>query len=102
MNLLEWIVLIGAALSAVIYIGRKFAILFKTWFKFISDWNGTEESPGVVERLKQGNERFEKIEREISDIKEQLFPNSGSSLRDSIIRIEEHVSKKPPRKTSQK
>lgn len=102
MNALEWIVLVGAALSALIYIGRKFTILFKTWFKFIDDWNGTEDQPGIVQRLNNGNERFEKIEHEISIIKAELFPNHGSSLRDSINRIEEHITKKPSRKTSQK
>lgn len=99
MNILEWIVLVGAALSALIYIFNKFFKLFKTWFKFIEDWNGTEDNPGVVERLKEGNERFNKIEQEITTIKHELFTNNGSSLRDAVNRIEHNTTKKPVRKT---
>lgn len=45
MSTLEFIVLVGAALSAILFIGNKFVALFKTWFKFVDDWNGTDEKP---------------------------------------------------------
>jgi hypothetical protein len=99
MSTLEFIVLIGASLSAILFIGNKFVTLFKTWFKFVDDWNGTEDKPGVVDRLADGNARFEKIESEISIIKAELFNNHGTSLRDAIDRIEEAVAKKPRKKT---
>lgn len=99
MGTLEFIVLIAAALSGLIYIVNRFTILFKTWFRFIDDWNGTDEKPGVVERLAEGNARFDKIEHEISVIKAELFNNHGTSLRDAIDRIEQNVTKKP-RKTT--
>lgn len=93
MSTLEFIVLVGAALSAILFIGNKFVTLFKTWFKFVDDWNGTDEKPGVVDRLAEGNARFDKIEEEIACIKAELFNNHGTSLRDAIDRIEKHVSK---------
>lgn len=96
MSTLEIIVLVGAAIGSLAYIIGVFTKLFKTWFKFINDWNGdnTEDNPGIVERLKQGNERFERIEADIVRIKAELFENGGSSLRDSIIRIEKNTTKK--------
>lgn len=98
LNPLQWIVLIGAAITAIGLIGNKFWKLFGTWFRFIEDWYGTEEKPGVNERLNNGAARFEHIDKELSIIKAELFTNSGSSLRDSIDRIELAVTKKP-RKT---
>lgn len=97
MGTLEIIVLVGAAVGSLAYLIGAFSKLFKTWFKFIHDWNGdgTEENPGIVERLKQGNDRFERIEGDIVRIKAELFENGGSSLRDSIIRIEKNTTKKP-------
>lgn len=94
LNPLQWIVLIGSALGAVIFIGSKFFKLFGTWFKFIEDWYGNEEKPGVNERLNHGAKRFEYIEGELKIIKAELFNNGGSSLRDSIDRIEKAVTKK--------
>lgn len=93
MNPLQWIVLIGAAASALAYMTNKVAKLFKTWFKFIDDWYGTEEKPGITQRLNDGQEHFEKIDAELAIIKAELFNNGGSSLRDSIDRIERAVTK---------
>jgi uncharacterized NAD(P)/FAD-binding protein YdhS len=94
MTMLQWIITVGAAASALGYIMSKFLKLFKTWFQFIIDWNGNDDHPGVVQRLAEGNARFDKIEEEISLIKAELFNNHGSSLRDAIDRIEEAVSNK--------
>lgn len=93
MSILEWIVLSAAAASGLGYFGNKFFKLFKTWFQFIQDWNGTDEKPGIVERLQIGNERFNKLEDEIQVIKAELFNNHGTSLRDAIDRIEKNTSK---------
>lgn len=94
MTTLQWIITLGAAASALGYMFSKLLKLFKTWFQFITDWNGNENTPGVVQRLHEGNERFDKIETEIACIKAELFNNHGSSLRDAIDRIEEAVSNK--------
>lgn len=103
MNTLEWIVLIGAAAGTIsVFIVNLFK-LFRTWFTFINDWNGdgTSENPGIVKRLQIGDERFDKIDAEISVIKAELFTNGGSSLRDSVNRIEAAVTKKPKKAKSQ-
>jgi hypothetical protein len=93
MGTLEWIVLIGAAAGSLGYLFSLAYRLSKTWFKFIEDWNGDENNPGIVERLKQGDERFDRIENEIGYIKAELFTNGGSSMRDAIDRIEKSTSK---------
>ena len=102
MHLVQWIITLAALLSAVLYIGNKFLILFKTWFKFIDDWNGTEEQPGVMKRLEIGSERFDKLEGEINLMKAELFTNGGSSMRDSINRIEKAICSTPAKKTTRK
>jgi hypothetical protein len=94
MNPLQWIVLIGAAASAIGYLFSKFVKLFGTWFKFIDDWYGTDEKPGITQRLNDGQEHFNKIDTELAIIKAELFNNGGSSLRDSIDRIERAVTDK--------
>ncbi len=102
MNALEWIILIGAAAGSLGYLLSIFYKLSKTWFKFIEDWNGTEENPGIVERLKQGDERFVRIENEIGHIKAELFENGGSSMRDAINRIEKSTTKPATKKVNPK
>ena len=94
LNPLQWIVLIGAAASAMGYLFTKVFKLFGTWFKFIEDWYGTDEKPGITQRLNEGQAHFNKIDIELATIKAELFNNGGSSLRDSIDRIEQAVTKK--------
>jgi len=98
---LEFIVLLAAAASSLGYFFVRLFKLFKTWFSFITSWYGTDEAPGVLERLAEGNKRFDYIESELKTIKDELFNNSGSSLRDAIDRIESAVAK-PKRPSSPK
>ena len=93
MSILEWIVLSAAASAGLGYFANRFFRLFKTWFVFIEDWYGTDEKPGIVERLNDGQEHFNKIDSELATIKAELFNNGGSSLRDAIDRIEKNTSK---------
>jgi len=93
MTILEWIVLSSAAAAGIGYFVNHFYKLFKTWFKFIEDWNGTDDNPGVMERLAIGSEKFEILEKDVQIIKMELFNNHGTSLRDAIDRIEKNTSK---------
>lgn len=102
MSTLETIVVVGAAISTIIYLGTLVAKVFRTWFVFLSDWNGTDDRPGVVERLELGHQRFEKIDEELNIIKAELFANSGSSLRDSVDRIEKILIKNTKTSTTKK
>ena len=93
MNLLQMIVLSAAAAAGVGYFIRLFIKITKTWYTFIEEWYGSEEKPGIVERLNDGQDHFNKIDTELSTIKAELFNNGGSSLRDAIDRIEKNTSK---------
>ena len=93
MNLLQFIVLAAAAAAGLGYFIRLFIKITKTWYTFIDDWYGSEEKPGIVERLNDGQDHFNKIDTELATIKAELFNNGGSSLRDAIDRIEKNTSK---------
>jgi len=73
-NILENIVLFGGAFAAISLMSIKLIKLFRTWFKFVDDWNGTEDRAGVKERL--------------DFIESELRPNHGSSIKDQINRLE--------------
>ena len=97
MSSVNLLIIIGGAATALASIGfilHKLYHFVQSMTRFMDDWYGTEEFPGVVERLAQGNARFDNIEKEISIVKAELFNNGGSSLRDSIDRIEAAVIKK--------
>ena len=102
MTTVEKFVIIGAAISTLIYLLSLITKAAKMWFGFISDWQGTEDRPGVVERLEIGHQRFEKIDEELNIIKAELFANSGSSLRDSVDRIETILTGDKPKKSVKK
>ena len=93
MNPLQWIVLSAAAAAGIGYFARIIIKVTKSWFNFTDDWYGTEEKPGIVERLNDGQDHFNKIDVELATIKAELFNNGGSSLRDAIDRIEKNTSK---------
>jgi hypothetical protein len=96
MKALQTILTIGGVATAIASIGYVLARSFKfiqAATRFMDDWYGTDEHPGVVARLAEGNARFDKIEEEIACVKAELFNNGGSSLRDSIDRIEQAVIK---------
>lgn len=93
-NIILTIGAISTAIAAIGYILNKGLKFIQSATRFMDDWYGTEEHPGVVARLAEGNERFDAIEGELKIIKEELFNNHGSSLRDAIDRIEEAVRNK--------
>jgi len=96
MSSVNILIIIGGAATALASIGfilHKLYHFVQSMTRFMDDWYGTEEYPGVVERLAHGNARFDNIEKEIGIVKAELFNNGGSSLRDSIDRIEKAVTK---------
>jgi hypothetical protein len=66
--------------------------------EFADDWQGTEPRPGVPGRSgvmarldaieRQGAATAARVER----IEHELHPNSGSSLRDALDRVEQHFT----------
>lgn len=93
MSILQTIVLCAAAAAGLGYFLNLIVRVTKTWYKFVDDWYGSEDHPGVVARLNDGQEHFAKIDSDLKVIKDELFNNGGSSLRDAIDRIERNTSK---------
>lgn len=66
--------------------------------RFLDEWNGTEERPGapavpgVPARLDIMDSRLEKIDTRVAAVEAQMSPNSGSTLRDAVDRIEVNFS----------
>jgi hypothetical protein len=88
--LLYWaagIVTVGGAMallwrgvSALVRSGKK-------WDMFLEDWHGTEARPGrpAVPGIMQ---RMVDLEAGLLEIRHEVFPNSGGSLRDAVDRLE--------------
>lgn len=81
------ITLIGGSIAfviGVVYSLWKFSI---TWNDFIRDWKGDNHddgrarTPGVIARL-------EKLENGLYQVRSEVSPNGGKSIKDVVNRIE--------------
>lgn len=61
---------------------------------FLTDWfgesarDGRDAQPGVMARLQVVEERLQRVESEV-------VTNAGQSLKDSVVRIEQHLGLRP-------
>lgn len=55
--------------------------------EFADDWNGVPARPGVPERLGV-MDRLDRIEGRLARVEHELHPNSGTSLRDAVDRVD--------------
>ena len=86
---------IAASVSAitVIIIGfYKVSIITKRFIHFLDDYFGEEERPGFAGRPGM-QERLRCLEEEVKTISYEMKPNSGSSIKDAINRIELRLEK---------
>lgn len=109
----ENIIAIAAVLTActvIIIASIKTSRVVKKVVHFFDDYFGEEGRPGVPPRpgfsermssieknLEVGAEKFATIEYKLDKIDYELRPNSGTSLRDAVNRIEQrlqHVEKR--------
>ncbi|MFD4660845.1 hypothetical protein ACFWP2_35110 [Kitasatospora sp. NPDC058444] len=62
------------------------------------DWTGTPERPGVparpgvMARLDQLDHRLDAIDTRLDTVEHELHPNSGSSLRDAVDRVDRRTA----------
>jgi len=105
----ENIITIAALITAVtvlIVATLKSSRFIKRIVHFFDDYFGEEERPGQPARpgfserlgkiescLEKVDSRFKTVELKIESIEKELQPNSGTSLRDAINRIEQRVEK---------
>lgn len=85
---------IAATITAitVITVGiRKATALIKRFIHFLDDYFGEEERPGFPGRPGM-QERIRVMEEELKTISYEMKPNSGTSIKDAIGRIEKRLT----------
>jgi hypothetical protein len=89
----EILMMLAATITAIGVIGvglYKATKLTKRFIHFLDDYFGEEERPGFSGRPGM-QERLRIIEMEIEHISYEMKPNSGSSIKDAINRIEKRL-----------
>lgn len=89
----NFLMMLAATVTAIGVIGvgvRKATRLVKKIIHFLDDYFGEEERPGFA--ASPGiQERLSNMESEISCISYEMRPNSGTSIKDAIARIEKRL-----------
>lgn len=89
----EFLIMLAATITAIGVIGvglHKATKLTKRFIHFLDDYFGEEARPGFDGRPGM-QERLSYMESEISCISYEMRPNSGSSIKDAINRIEKRL-----------
>ena len=76
-----------AAFSIIGWCTRTFVRLVRGLFRLIEDWTGEPVRPGFAGRP-GFPERLARVELDLAEVRSQLSPNSGHTLRDAIDRVE--------------
>ena len=97
----SWVLPAAGALvllaAALVVIGKGVRWVFSTLNmvrEFLEDWRGEEARPGYHKRPGV-MERLVSLEEQVNTVTHELKPNSGSSLRDAVDRIETHTVPPP-------
>jgi len=89
----NFLIMLAATVTAIGVIGvglHKATKLVKRFIHFLDDYFGEEERPGFEGRPGM-QERLKYLESEISCISYEMRPNSGTSIKDAIARIEKRL-----------
>ena len=89
----NFLMMLAATVTAIGVIGvgiRKSTILVKRFIHFLDDYFGEEARPGFEGRPGM-QERLGYMESEILCISYEMRPNSGTSIKDAIARIEKRL-----------
>lgn len=107
-----WIISAAAVVTALVVLWRAALGLWRFARRvgyFLDDWNGSiarpgqSARPGAMERLASVEthmgrmcDRLGQVEEKVGAIDHEMHPNSGTSLRDAVNRIEARASRPPP------
>jgi hypothetical protein len=89
----NFLIMLAATVTAigVIAVGiRKATVLVKRFIHFLDDYFGEEERQGFAGRPGM-QERMLIIEEELKCVSYEMRPNSGTSIKDAIARIEKRL-----------
>lgn len=91
MELLLWLGGGAAALLAIAPVIRWTHRVLVRVEQIADDWTGEPARPGVPPRPGV-MERLEAIEQRVTAVEHQLLPNSGTSLRDAVDRVDRRTA----------
>ena len=83
--------LAAAVLGCLAWLGRK---VWRGWQRtenFLDDWGGHPERPGVPARPGV-MERLQSVEFTLGEVRGQIFPNGGTSMRDDLNAVRSDVT----------
>ncbi len=89
----QFLMMLAATVTAIGVIGvglHKAIKLTKRFIHFLDDYFGEEERPGFEGRPGM-QERMLIIEQELKCVSYEMRPNSGTSIKDAIGRIEKRL-----------
>ena len=89
----NFLIMLAATVTAIGVIGvglHKTTKLVKRFIHFLDDYFGEEERPGFSGRPGM-QERMRIIEEELKCVSYEMRPNSGTSIKDAIGRIEKRL-----------
>lgn len=84
------VVAISGALALAWRATRSFRRIGGKVEDFVDDWQGTDPRPGVPGRPGVMS-RLGAIEERLARVEHELHPNSGSSLRDAVDRVDQRT-----------
>ena len=89
----NFLIMLAATVTAIGVIGvgiHKTTLLVKRFIHFLDDYFGEEPRPGFEGRAGM-QERMSIIEQELKCVSYEMRPNSGTSIKDAINRIEKRL-----------
>jgi len=89
----QFLMMLAATVTAIGVIGvglHKAIKLTKRFIHFLDDYFGEEERPGFPGRPGM-QERLRMLEFELQTISYEMKPNSGTSIKDAVNRIEKRL-----------
>jgi hypothetical protein len=89
----NFLIMLAATVTAIGVIGvgiHKTTLLVKRFIHFLDDYFGEEARPGFEGRAGM-QERMRIIEQELKCVSYEMRPNSGTSIKDAIARIEKRL-----------
>ena len=80
-----------ALATLAVWAGRKVWHTFRRTLDFLDDWGGHPERKGVPARPGV-MERLQAVEFVLGEVRGQIFPNGGTSMRDDLNALRSDVA----------